>query len=396
MARAAAGLEFERAAFLRDQLRALTKTLEKQVVVSSRDLDRDVFGYVRRGAGVGIAVMKIRQGMVCGQEVFFLLDPIGDDGEVLEEVVRQYYTREQAVPDELLLPFKTADDRSLLQWLSDMRGRNIRLSVPKRGEGLKLLHMAETNAKQVHIDQENREKSWRELGAGLQVKLHLRSFPSRVECLDISNIGGRQPVGSLVCYLEGERAPGEYRHYSIGGAHEPDDYRMMTEVLTRRFTGERKTDTLPDLLVIDGGKGHLNVALAVLKEKSLQDMVELVAIAKDREKKGDRIFRPGRKNPVTLVRHSPVLFFLMQVRDEAHRFGISRHRRLRSRSTLVSELNNVPGIGPARRKLLLKSLGSLAKVRKATRDELAAIPGIGPEVAGRVWDYFHGEQKGER
>jgi excinuclease ABC subunit C len=296
--------------------------------------------------------------------VFFLLDPIGNDSEVLGEVLRQYYSREQAVPDELLLPFQVADHISLLEWVSDIRGKAVQLRVPKRGPGLKLVRMAAANAKQVHIDQENRERSWQEMARNLQTKLHLQTFPARVECLDISNIGGKQPVGSLVCYLEGEKAPQEYRHYSIVGAHEPDDYRMMAEVLTRRFTMDDKEGILPDLLVIDGGKGHLNVARDVVKEKELQDRVELVSIAKDKENKTDKIYRPGRKNPISLVRHSPVLFFLMQIRDESHRFGISFHRRMRHKKDFSS------------------------------RKELAAVSGIGPELAEQIWDYFNTEQKG--
>ena len=389
MQRASAALEFEKAALVRDQLQALLKTLEKQVMVSNLDRNQDVFGYVRKGAGVGIAVTNVRQGVVCGQQVFFLLDPIGDDSEVLGEVLRQYYTGEQSVPDELLLPFQTADNIPLVEWLGDIRGSSVRLRVPKRGEGLKLLHMAAANAEQVHIDQENREKGWQELARNLQTKLHLLRFPARVECLDISNIGGKQPVGALVCFLEGEKARKDYRHYSISGAHEPDDYRMMAEVLTRRFSKDDKEAALPDLLVIDGGKGHLNVARDVLREKGLQDRVELVSIAKDKENKTDKIYRPGRKNPLSLVRHSPVLFFLMQVRDESHRFGISCHRRLRRKSALASEIDNVPGIGPYRRKMLLRTLGSLARVKKAPRSELAAVPGIGPELAAQIWDYFH-------
>ncbi len=396
MHRASAALEFEKAALVRDQLQALVKTLEKQVVVSNLDRDQDVFGYVRKGAGVGIAVINVRQGMVCGQQVFFLLDPIGDDSEVLGEVIRQYYLSEQTVPDELLLPFQAADHVYLTEWLGDLRTRSVRLRVPERGAGLKLLHMAAANARQVHIDQENRERSWQEMTANLQARLHLRTLPARIECLDISNIGGKQPVGSLVCFLDGEKALKEYRHYSISGSHEPDDYRMMAEVLTRRFAKEGDEAVLPDLLLIDGGRGHLNVCLDVLEQKGLQDRVELVAIAKnkDMEKKGDRIYRPGRKNPLNLAHHSPVLFFLMQIRDEAHRFGISLHRRLRNKNTLASELDAVPGIGPARRKLLLKTLGSLAQVKKATYGELAAVPGIGPELAQQLWDFFHTQDKG--
>jgi excinuclease ABC subunit C len=394
MQRAAEILEFEKAALVRDQVHALVKTLEKQVVVSNLDRDQDVFGYVRKGAGVGIAIINVRQGIVCGQQVFFLIDPIGNDNEVLGEVIRQYYNREQFVPDELLLPAKITDYVHLAEWLGDTSGKGVGLRVPKRGEGLKLLEMAASNAEQVHIDQENKERNWQELARNMQAKLHLHLFPARVECLDISNIGGKQPVGSLVCFVEGDKTPKEYRHYSISGAHEPDDYRMMNEVLTRRFKTEGKVAVLPDLLVIDGGKGHLNVAQKVIQNKGLEDQIELVSIAKDKENKSDKIYRPGRKNPINLQRHSPVLLFLMRVRDEAHRFGISFHRRLRHKITLSSELDNVPGIGPSRKKILLKSLGSLARIKKASRAELAAVPGIGTELAGQIWNFFHIKQKG--
>ena len=391
MQQASKALEFEKAANIRDQLQSLTKTLEKQVVVSNLYRDMDVFGYVRKGVGVGISAVNVRQGVVSGQQLFFLLDPIGADSEVLEEVLRQYYLKEQTIPDELLLPFQIVDSFSLQDWLGNIRGRSVKLRVPKRGEGAKLLHLAEKNANQVHIDQANRERNWQEMARNLQKKLLLASFPSRVECLDISNIGGKQPVGSIVCFQDGEKLQKGYRHYSINSAHEPDDYRMMNEVLNRRLTGEDKLVELPNLLVIDGGKGHLNIARSVLKEKGLLDRVELVAIAKSKEKKSDKVFRPGRKNPISLAQHSPVLFFLMQVRDEAHRFGITFHRRLRNKKALVSELDSIPGVGPSRRKKLLKTLGSLARIKKASCEELAVVNGIGPELAGQIWDFFHKE-----
>jgi excinuclease ABC subunit C len=169
---------------------------------------------------------------------------------------------------------------------------------------------------------------------------------------------------------------------------------MMAEVLARRFSMDDKQKPLPDLLVIDGGKGHLNVARDVLLGKGLQSKVELVSIAKDKENRSDKIYRPGRKNPINLVRHSPVLFFLMQIRDESHRFGITFHRRLRRKSTLSSELDTVPGIGVSRRKILLKTLGSLAKIKKATHEELGAVPGIGPDLAAQIWSFFNTKQKG--
>ena len=389
MQEAAETLDFEKAAVLRDQLEALSRTLEKQVVVSNLDTDQDIFGYERKGAGVGIAAINVRQGMVLGKLEFFLLDPIGDDSEVLGEILNQYYGREPSIPDEVLLPFETADQDALSEWLTEMHGRLVRISVPKRGRKAQLLQMASTNAGRVLADQENRERGWQEMARNLQSKLHLQRLPARVECLDISNISGRQPVGSLVCFMEGEKTPAQYRHYSIATAHEPDDYRMMAEVLERRFKSGGPEEGLPDLLLVDGGKGHLNIALNVLAGRGLQNRIELASIAKDKGNGADRIYRPGRKNPVNLAKHSPVLFFLMQIRDEAHRFGITFHRHLRRKSTLASELDNVPGIGPSRKKALLKSMGSLAAVKKAAREELAAVAGIGPELADQIWTHFH-------
>ena len=391
MQEAAAALEFERAAQLRDRLQSLNKTMEKQVVISTTNFERDqdVVGYVRKGAGVALSFINVRQGMVNGQQTFFLLDPIGDDIEVLAESIRRYYSGEQTIPHELLIPFELEDIDSLEEWLSDMRGSKVQVKVPKRGERLKLIKMAGENARQLHKDLENRQKNWQELANALQTKLHLNRFPARIECLDISNISGKQPVGSLVCFIEGEKAAAQYRHYKISGPDTPDDYRMMEEVLTRRFTKDKKEGDMPDLLVLDGGKGQLNVALRVLENVTLFKEIELVSIAKDREGKVEKIYRPGRKNPLGLAGHSPVLLFLMQVRDEAHRFGVTFHRRLRHKKAFASELDEVAGIGQARKKELLKQLGSMAAVKKAEVNELASVHGIGPELALQIWNYFH-------
>ena len=391
MQEAAAALEYEQAALLRDRLQALNKTMEKQVVVSVTDIDKDqdVVGYVRHGAGVALSFISVRQGMVNGQQTFFLLDPIGDDVEVLAEAVRRYYSRKQTIPHELLLPVNIGDTGSLAEWLSDLRGSRTQVWVPKRGGRLKLLKMAEQNARQMHIDQENRQRSWQELAAAMQAKMRLGSFPARIECLDISNISGKQPVGSLVCFIEGDKAGSQYRHYKISGADTPDDYRMMEEVLDRRFARDEKVNDLPDLLVLDGGKGQLNVARRVLENHKLLGKIELASIAKDREGKVEKIYRPGRKNPLSLAGHSPVLLFLMQIRDEAHRFGVTFHRRLRHKKAFASELDNIAGIGAGRKKMLLKELGSMAAVKRARVSELAAVNGIGPELAQQIWNYFH-------
>jgi excinuclease ABC subunit C len=302
MRKAATDLEYEKAAMLRDRLQALDRTLEKQVVVSHYDIDQDVIGYVRKGAGVAISFINVCQGIVNGQQTYFLLDPVGGDADVLAETIRRYYGRGPAVPDELLLPFHVEGHESLAEWLSDLRAKKVQVRIPGRGERFKLLQMAETNARQIHIDKENREKSWIELAGAIQAKLSLKNFPARVECVDISNIGGKQPVGSLVCFVEGEKATSEYRHYKISGADEPDDYRMMEEVLNRRFGKDLAEELLPDLLLLDGGKGQLNLARKVLEKYRLSASIDLVSIAKDRQGKAEKIYRPGRKNPLVMRR----------------------------------------------------------------------------------------------
>lgn len=220
-------------------------------------------------------------------------------------------------------------------------------------------------------------------------KLRLQRLPLRIECLDISNIGGELAVGALVCFRDGEKATDGYRHYKIRTVEGADDYAMMGEVLRRRLRRGRDDGRLPDLLLVDGGKGQLNVALQVFNELGLAKTVELAGIAKERGDEGEKLFRPGRKNPILLPRHAPPLLFLMRIRDEAHRYGITFHRKWRRRHTLRSRLEDIPGVGPARREKLLATLGSMKRISQASRAELAAVPGIGHEFGGRIWRFFH-------
>ncbi len=215
-----------------------------------------------------------------------------------------------------------------------------------------------------------------------------------IECVDISNLQGKQAVGSLVSFVHGDKAAGRYRHYRIRSQDTPDDYAMMGEVLARRLEKGLERDDLPDLLLLDGGKGQLQVAMAALARFDLGGRIDLVAIAKVKAEEGEKLFRPGRKNPVLLPAHSPVLLFLMRIRDESHRFGITFHRRLRGREQLQSRLDAIEGIGPKRKQQLLRTLGSLRRVAEADLDTLAAVPGIGPELARQIHTSLHGEDHG--
>ena len=395
MALASAALRFEEAAELRDRIASLNKTLEKQQVVASHGRDQDVLGFVRQGGSVAVALLFIRKGVITGQQAFFLADPVGSDPEVLTEVLSRFYGEEgQYLPQEILLPFAGTDDPLLAEWLSEQRGGTVTIACPQRGDRVRLLEMAETNAQQVLIARKTRQTSWQVLAEGLQKTLGLVRLPERIECLDISNLGGQQAVGSLVCFVGGEMAKDRYRHYGIHTVPGPDDYAMMAEVLARRFAKGLVENDLPDLLLVDGGKGQLGVAMHALAELGIPDGVELVGIAKEKAGEGEKLYRPGRKNPLILDRHSPVLLYLMRIRDEAHRYGITLHRKLRRKQSLISSVEQIPGVGKGRRELLLRELGSMQRLAQASVAELAAVMGIGPALAAQIWQHLH-ENKAE-
>jgi excinuclease ABC subunit C len=249
--------------------------------------------------------------------------------------------------------------------------------------------MARSNADQVFARQDKKDKSWQALSQALQKKLNLNVEPNRIECLDISNLSGQQAVGSLVCFVAGQKQKNMFRHYRIRNVEGPNDYAMMAEVITRRFEKGRELDNLPDLFMVDGGKGQLQIAISVLGDLGLSGKVELVGIAKERAAEGEKLYRPGRKNPILLPVHSPVLLCLMKIRDESHRYGVTFHRNLRKKKTFASDLDNIPGIGKVRKEALLKTLGSMQRIRSATVDELVLVNGIGPENALQIWQYLH-------
>lgn len=329
MAKAAEELRYEDAATLRDQLSSLTATLEKQIVVGNRKQDQDIYGFERHGASVAVSIVGIRQGVVSGHRSFYLSEPVGQDHEILSEVIKRFYADTPSVPGEIILPFSIDDQNSLEEWLSEIRGNVVHFRIPLRGDMMKLTHMASVNARQVFADREKQEKSWKVLADGLVDILHLSKRPDCIECLDISNIGGQQAVGALVCFEKGEKLKKKYRHYRIKTVEGPDDYSMMAEVLERRFARGVKDDDLPDLLMVDGGKGQLNIAIHIAKQFLPDEKIELLGIAKEKGEEGEKLYRPGRKNPVLLPQHSPYLLYMMKIRDESHRYGITFHRKLR-------------------------------------------------------------------
>lgn len=389
MQEAAEALDFEKAASLRDQIHALSKTLEKQVISANHSLDQDVFGFARKDAAVTVSLLFIRGGLINGGRSFFLADPYGDDSSILSQALSQFYADETVIPSEILLPFEPSDMELHTEFLNEKSTTKIELKIPQRGEKLQIVAMANANAIQVFEEKEKKKSSWEHLSKAMCKTLHLDRSPDRIECLDISNISGQQAVGSLVCFTAGEKDNANFRHYKIRTVDGPNDYAMMKEVLERRLSRGIEEDTLPDMFVVDGGKGQLGMAMAVADELGITEQIDWIGIAKEREDEGEKLYKPDRKNPIVLPPHNPIILYLMRIRDESHRYGVTFHRKLRNKATLTSELDSIEGIGAEKKKQLLKHMGSLKRVKNATIEELCEVQGIGPEIAKNIFNFFH-------
>jgi excinuclease ABC subunit C len=393
MEAASEGLRFEEAARLRDQIRALEKTAEPQEMVSHFGIDQDVFGLYREGGFIEIQVLAIRRGKLTGSLAYGLDDREFPDEEVVAEVLGQFYSGGRFIPDEVLVPVELEDADVRSAYLSELKGKNVSVFRPQRGDKVRLCEMAAENARQGFAARRNTEDKRVKMVAELQKSLGLRSAPKRIECFDISNLQGRQIVGSMVVFDEGEPDKNRYRRYRVKTVAGQDDFASLYEVLKRRYSRALVENDFPDLLVVDGGKGQLGVASAVLAELGIGEL-DLVSLAKDRvasdvrspeiRHSEERVFLPNRKNPVVLPRNSTALFLLQRVRDEAHRFAITFHRELRRRERLRSVLDDVAGIGPSRRRRLLKHFGSLRRLTAASAEEVSAVPGIGAELAAVI------------
>jgi excinuclease ABC subunit C len=393
MEAASDALRFEEAARLRDQIRALEKTSEPQEMVSHFGIDQDVFGLYREGGFIEVQVLMIRRGKLTGSQAYGLDDREFPDEDVLGEVLGQYYSGGRFIPDEVLVPVVLDDAEVRASYLSELKGKSVAVLRPQRGDKVRLCEMASENARQSFVARRNTEDQRSKMVEELQRRLALRSAPKRIECFDISNFQGRQIVGSMVVFDEAEPDKSRYRRYRVKSVPGQDDFASLYEVLKRRYSRALVENDFPDLLVIDGGKGQLGVASAVLAELGITEL-DLVSLAKDRvasdprspeiRHSEERVFLPNRKNPAVLPRNSTALFLLQRVRDEAHRFAITFHRELRSRERFRSLLDDVPGIGPRRRRRLLQHFGSVRRLASASADEIGAVPGIGTDLAGEI------------
>jgi len=396
MALEATALRFEVAARLRDQLRAIETTVERQKTVRQRIVDQDVIGLHRTGGEIEITVLFFRQGQLAGRRNYQLAWN-QEESSLLEEFLLRHYSREVPIPDEVLLPLVVEGGGALGEWLSERRGRRVKLVTPQRGERAELVALANRNAAEAWQERGGRASACAALLEELQQRLQLAQLPQRIECFDISTLQGTATVGSMAVVIAGEPSPENYRHYRVhsGG----DDYAALHEVIRRRLQRGVAEGNLPDLLMIDGGLGQLGVLTALLGEFGLLGKIEAVGIAKSRvignvrgtavARSEERFFRPGRKNPVTLRHGSAALFLLERLRDEAHRFAISYHRRLRTKTQLGSALDTIPGVGPQRRRLLLRHFGSLGRLRAATLNDLQQVPGLPASLAVALHQHFH-------
>lgn len=405
MTRAAEELQYEHAATLRDQIRAIENVVERQKVVSSDYVDSDVIALAREDGDACVQVFFVRSGKLIGRDYFLLegAEESSDQG-VLSEFIKQFYDKASVIPAQVLLPYDVKEAQIIRQWLSQKSGNDlVEIIVPHDGLQQDLVQMAAENAvdtlqalrAQWQADSHKQEQALAEVQSALELDNPL----NRIECYDISNTQGTAAVGSMVVFAQGVPKKKFYRRFNIRSVDGPDDFASMEEVLTRRFNRwkaaheiadapGKKVDQsfamLPDLLIVDGGKGQLSRAVRVLEKYDLRDKVPVVGLAKQKEE----LFVADRTSPIQLPARSQGLYLLQRIRDEAHRFAITSHRKLRTKQGIASRLDAIPGIGPARRISLLDHFGSINDIQEASIEELAAVRGITPKLAKSIKSYL--------
>ncbi|MEP7378366.1 MAG: excinuclease ABC subunit UvrC [Chloroflexota bacterium] len=403
MTKASETTDYERAADMRDKLRAIERTMESQKMAAFAKTELDVLGYARQGGGAAVQLFAIRNGTTVARDIF-LLENVGDspDQEALSAFVKQYYAAASSIPRRVLVPWALPDAQDLVDYLEARRGHKVAIDVPQRGERRALMQLAERNASETLASEQARwlADQGKTLAAleELAGALGLPAPPLRIECYDISTIQGTNTVGSMVVFEEGRPRSGEYRRFRVRttavAPGRPDDYASHREVLHRRFyraleaeegAAEELRWRLPDLVVIDGGLGQVNAARGVLDELGLHDL-PVVGLAKEREE----IFLPNLSTPLILPANSQALYMIQRLRDEAHRFAITYHRKLRAKSAIKSVLDDVAGVGPAKKRALLRVFGSTRQMRSATVDEIASVPGISRSLAQTIHAALNG------
>jgi excinuclease ABC subunit C len=389
MASASSRLNFEEAARIRDQIRAVENTIERQHVVSPKMEDQDIIGHAQKNGDFQLVILFVRRGHLMGNRSYFFRDKGGSVSEVMEAFLKQYYPKERFIPKHILISEPVEDLISIKDWISDLAGKRISIHHPRRGEKLRLVRMAVENAENLLAKRTELQRE--DLNEMLRDVLQLKKIPRFIEGFDISTLHGDMAVGTVVSFVDGLPHKEGYRNYKIRGVEGIDDYGMMSELVSRRLA---KKD-LPDLFVVDGGKGHLLAVKKVMDHFPGIDAPDLVAIAKSDERGGgipDKIYIPGRKNHLSLKRDHPALLLLMRIRDEAHRRAVTYHRKLRGKVLKESDLDHIPGIGLQRKRLLLRQFGDVNAVSRAKREQLLSIPGISRSLAENIENYFENRE----
>ncbi|HYR38489.1 MAG TPA: excinuclease ABC subunit UvrC [Methylomirabilota bacterium] len=387
MESAAEELKFEQAARLRDRVQALNTVRERQKIISTEDSDLDIVGCVRQGTDACVQLFFVRRGRLLGRESFFFERLGGEgEGELLSAFLRQFYAREVTPPPEILLSAEIPEADLVLEWLARRRAGRVELLAPQRGRKRELVAMAEENAAlalSTHLlSRGNRTQAVLD---ELQRALNLPEAPHRIEAFDISTFQGGETVASMVVWQDGEMKKDDYKRYRIRTVTGTDDFAAMHEVVTRRYGKALETDgALPDLVLLDGGRGQLGAGLKALEALGL-DYLPMASLAK----RAEEVYTPDRLEPLVLELTSPALQALQKIRDEAHRFAITYHKKLRTKRTISSVLDQIPGVGPTLRTSLLRNLGSARAVREASVAQLAAVPKVSPKLAERIHDFFH-------
>ncbi|HQK42453.1 MAG TPA: excinuclease ABC subunit UvrC [Anaerolineaceae bacterium] len=401
MQSASENLNYERAAALRDQIQSIEHVVERQKIISDDQKDTDIVALARNKGDACVQIFFVRSGKLIGREYFILEGTEDEKNEViLREFIKQFYSQAAFIPNRVLLPAEVEEARIIKEWLNTRRaGEKIEIQVPKRGKNKSLVEMAEENAVETLKALQTRWKADKDRQhqalAELQAALNLPEPPNRIECYDISNTMGTASVGSMVVFEQGVANKKLYRRFNIRGVEGPDDFASMEEVLRRRFnhyhTAQSEKDLpgktpdlsfsiLPDLLIVDGGKGQLGRAVKVISEQGLDGRFKLVGLAKQEEE----LFLPGQSNSVRLEERSQGLYLIQRIRDEAHRFAITAHRSRRGKIGLTSRLDAIPGLGPARRKELILRFGSIEAILAAKPEEIAGIKGISLQLAQQI------------
>ena len=391
-------LEFEKSAQYRDQIQAMRRIFARQMVLDVQGKDQDVFNLYRESDSTGVQVLFIRNGRLLGTDFFFFEDSSeATNDNLLGQVLHRIYMPEGSiVPREILLPFEYSDRKLLEDALNQKSVRRIYVVCPQKGRKKELVSMAFSNAKVNLSDQRSRFAKNTNILKHVKHEIKLNRLPEVVEAFDISHLSGTMTVASMVCWKKNSPSNEDYRKYKINNISGPNDFASMKEVLTRRYSRTlAEGKNLPDLILIDGGKGQINIAAKVLTELGILQKVDLIGLAKGRsERKRGRsrgknidyeyVVKPNQKNEIRMHRNSDVLFFLQNIRDESHRFAIEFQRKLKRKNTLHSQIDNIPGIGPKRRRLLLKHFGSLTGLRHAALEEILQVPGIPEKLAKEI------------